>query len=98
LFDDLVDAPADLRSGNYTLTVRRLGGLDGAAALTRNMLLASDEIVAESEGELDEAVRSGGSLAGEEFRSWVEARKRTMRAAMLRMKEAFFSAIPDPEG
>lgn len=94
LFDDLVDAPGDLRAGNYTPTVRRLGGLDGLPSLARALILAADDVVAESEGELDEAVRTGASLAGDEMLAWVAARKAVMRAAVQRMKEAFFAAVP----
>lgn len=93
LFDDLTDARADLRSGNYTLMVRRLGGLDGDEALSRGMLIACDEVVSESAAELDKAVAAAGPLVCDEFLSWVEDRKRIMGRAPVRMKEAFFASV-----
>ncbi|MFQ5966700.1 MAG: hypothetical protein ACE5MI_03695 [Acidimicrobiia bacterium] len=93
LFDDFVDAPDDLAAGNYTWMVRRLGGLEGEAALHRGMIASGDEVVAEAGRELGEALGVAGDLGIGEIFDWVEARKRVMKRASERMYEALFENL-----
>lgn len=94
LFDDFVDAPADLDAGNYTWMVRRLGGLEGATVLRKGMVTACDEVLAEAEGGLDAALAVAGDLAVGEMLGWVEARKRVMKEVSARMYETLFGNLP----
>lgn len=100
LFDDFVDAPADLESGNLTWMVRRLGGVDGSQALHRGMITGWDEVVAEVRLELDVATRIGETLELEPMSRWVAARKQLIDRASQRMYRVLFGARSsgDPAG
>lgn len=100
LFDDFVDAPADLESGNLTWMVRRLGGVGGSRALHRGMITGWDEVVAEVRLELDAATRIGETLGLEPMSRWVAARQRLIDRASERMYRALFGAgnSGDPAG
>ncbi len=100
LFDDFVDAPADLESGNLTWMVRRLGGLDGSRALLRGMITGWDEVVAEVRFELDAATRIGETLELEPMSRWVAARQELIDRASERMYRVLFAAGSngDPAG
>lgn len=92
LFDDFVDAPADLESGNLTWMVRRLGGVGGSRALRRGMITGWDEVVAEVRGELDAATRIGETLGLEPMARWVAARQQLIDRASERMYRVLFGA------
>lgn len=92
LFDDFVDAPADLESGNHTWMVRRLGGLDGSRALRRGMITGWDGVVAEVGAELDAASRIGETLGLEPMSNWVAARQQLIDRASERMYRVLFGA------
>jgi hypothetical protein len=100
LFDDFVDAQADLESGNLTWMVRRLGGVDGPQALRRGMITGWDEVVAEVRLELDAATRIGDTLELEPISRWVAARQRLIDHASERMYRVLFAAGSggDPAG
>jgi hypothetical protein len=100
LFDDFVDAPADLESGNLTWMVRRLGGLGGSQALHRGMITGWDEVVAEVRLELDAATRIGETLELEPMSRWTAARQQLIDRASERMYRMLFSAggSGDPAG
>lgn len=93
LFDDFIDAPEDLADRNFTWTVRRLGGLEGEQALRRGMIGRCDEMVAEAEGELDQALHVARDLGIVELTDWVEARKQVMQRASQRMYQVLFEAV-----
>jgi len=93
LFNDFVDAPADLEAGNYTWMVRRLGGLRGPRALRQGMVAACDDVVTEAEADLDLALAAAGDLAGREMVDWVEVRKRVMEEFSARLYETLFSNL-----
>lgn len=101
LFDDLVDAPADLASGHYTWMVRRLGGFGGEKALRRGMIRSWDQVIAEAADELDRAGVVGARMGLTELESWIDARKTEMGRVSQSMFEALFarlgsSAAPEP--
>ncbi|HUG33089.1 MAG TPA: hypothetical protein VMM14_09395 [Acidimicrobiia bacterium] len=92
LFDDFVDAPADLELGNLTWMVRRLGGVSGSRALRRGMIVGWDEVVAEVRAELDAATRIGETLGLEPMSRWVTARQQLIDRASERMYRVLFGA------
>ena len=92
LFDDFVDAPSDLESGNLTWMVRRLGGVGGSRALRRGMITGWDPVVAEVKGELDAATRIGETLGLEPMARWVAARQQLIDSASERMYRVLFGA------
>jgi len=94
LFDDFVDAPNDLASGNYTWMVRRLAGRDGDMPLRRRMVECCDQVFAEAADELDRAVLVGADLGLTELPIWVSARK----AAMTRASHGLYQALFDKVG
>lgn len=93
LFDDFVDAPDDLASGNYTWMVRRLGGKDGDRRLRRRMVENCDQVFAEAADELDLAVLVGADLGLTELPTWVSARKAAMTGASQRLYQALFDKV-----
>jgi len=93
LFDDFVDAPDDLASGNYTWMVRRLAGRDGGCALRRAMVESCDRVFAEAGDELDRAVVVGADLGLTELPVWVSARKAAMTRASQRLYQALFDSV-----
>lgn len=93
LFDDFVDAPEDLASGNYTWMVRRLEGMEGEVALRRGMVTSCDEVFAEVFDQLDQAVLIGTDLGIAELEGWVHARKSKMELASRRMYAALFEGL-----
>ena len=93
LFDDFVDAPNDLASGNYTWMVRRLGGRDGDGPLRRRMVESCDQVFAEAADELDRAVLVGAELGLTELPIWVSARKAAMTQASQRLYQALFDKV-----
>lgn len=93
LFDDFVDAPEDLASGNHTWMVRRLAGLEGEKALRRSMVERCDEVFAEAADELDRATLIGADLGLTELPAWAEARKAEMARASQRMYRALFERL-----
>jgi hypothetical protein len=93
LFDDLVDAPADLASGNYTWMVRRLAGSGGEKALRRGMVKSCDQVIAEAADELDRAVLIGAEMGLTALPSWIDARKAEMARTSQRMYEALFEKL-----
>lgn len=92
LFDDFVDAPADLESGNHTWMVRRLGGVGDSRALRRGMITGWDEVVAEVRAELAAATRIGETLGLEPMSRWVDARQQLIDRASERMYRVLFGA------
>lgn len=97
LFDDFVDAPADLASGNHTWMVRRLGGLAGATALRRGMVTDCDAVFAEAFDQLDQAVLVGADLGLTELPAWVRERKDEMGRVSGRLYGALFEALGSSE-
>lgn len=93
LFNDFVDASADLDAGNYTWMVRRLGGQEGGTALRQGMITACEEVVAEAERDLDRALTVAGDLAVDGMLSWVEARKLAMKEISEKMYETLFTTV-----
>jgi hypothetical protein len=93
LFDDFVDAPNDLASGNYTWMVRRLAGRDGDRVLRRRMVECCDQVFAEAADELDRAVLVGANLGLTELPIWVSARKAAMNGASQRLYQALFDNV-----
>ena len=93
LFDDFVDAPNDLASGNYTWMVRRLAGKDGDRLLRRRMVESCDQVFAEAADELDRAVLVGADLGLTELPIWVSARKAAMTRASQRLYQALFDKV-----
>ena len=93
LFDDFVDAPNDLASGNYTWMVRRLGGEDGDKSLRRGMVESCDQVFAEAADELDRAVLVGADIGLTELPIWVSARKAAMTQASQRLYQALFDKV-----
>ncbi len=94
LFDDFVDAPNDLASGNYTWMVRRLAGGDGDKSLRRGMVESCDQVFAEAADELDRAVLVGADIGLTELPIWVSARK----AGMTRASQGLYQALFDKVG
>lgn len=93
IFDDFVDAPQDLASGNYTWMVRRLGGLDGDASLRQGMVQSCDRVIAEVVMELDRAVAVGSQMGIVGLEEWVEDRKDLMLQASNRMYQVVFDRL-----
>jgi hypothetical protein len=93
LFDDLVDAPGDLASGNYTWMVRRLAGTGGEKALRRGMVKSWDQVITEAAEELDRAVLVGAEMGLTELLPWIDARKAEMERSSRRMFEALFEKL-----
>jgi len=85
LFDDFIDAPDDLESGNLTWMVRRLGGLDGGRALRRGMISGWDDVVAEIRLESDAAAEIADDLGVVNVRRWVASRQSVIDRAAGRM-------------
>jgi hypothetical protein len=96
LFDDAIDAPADLADGNRTWVVRRLGGAQGADALRRNLYAGGglDEIVDEALAELRRAqeVAAALGMTAAERAFTLDARhmEDTCRAAARALAEQLF--------
>lgn len=93
LFNDLIDAPADLEAGNYTWLVRRLGGITGAADLRRGIVREFDQVVTEAGIELDLAMSTAASMGITEAAEWVDARRQVMLGAGERMYQTLFSNL-----
>lgn len=93
LFNDLIDAPADLEAGNYTWLVRRLGGMNGTAALKRGIVKAFDQVVTEAGNELDLAMSTATSMGMTQPADWVDARRHVMLAAADRMYTTLFTNL-----
>jgi hypothetical protein len=93
LFDDLVDAPGDLASGNHTWMVRRLAGAGGQKALRRGMVKSWDQVITEAAEELDRAVLVGAEMGLTELLPWIDARKAEMERSSRRMFEALFEKL-----
>lgn len=93
LFDDLVDAPGDLASGNYTWMVRRLAGTEGEKELRRGMVKSWDQVITEAAEELDRAVLVGAEMGLTELLPWIDARKAEMERSSRRMFEALFEKL-----
>jgi len=93
LFDDFVDAPNDLTSGNYTWMVRRLGGRDGDRPMRRRMVESCDQVFAEAADELDQAVLVGADLGLTDLPIWVSSRKAAMTRASQRLYQALFDKV-----
>jgi hypothetical protein len=93
LFDDLVDAPADLASGNHTWMVRRLAGTGGEKALRRSMVKSWDQVITEAAEELDRAALVGTEMGLAELPAWIGARKAEMDRASRHMFEALFEKL-----
>lgn len=93
LFDDFVDAPEDLASGNYTWMVRRLGGKDGPGALMKGMVTRCDEVFDDASRELDSAAVIASDLGIELLAGWVETRKAEMTRASQRMYQALLESL-----
>lgn len=98
LFDDFVDAPADLEDGSITWMVRRLGGLDGSRALQRGMITGWDEVVGEVERELESATRIGEGLGLDAMARWVQARRNLVDDATRKMYRMLFGAAGNSDG
>lgn len=90
LFDDFVDAPDDLETGNLTWMVRRLGGLEGGRALRRGMISEWDLVLAEIRHELEAAVEIADHLGVVGVRRWVASRQSLMDRAAARMFGVLF--------
>jgi hypothetical protein len=93
LFDDFVDAPEDLRAGNYTWMVRRLGGLDGPEDLKRGMIAQFDQVISEAEKELDVAVGIGEAIGITDMTGWANARKEAMNRIVEVTYQALFGIL-----
>ncbi len=93
IFDDFVDAPADLEAGNYTLTVRRLGGLEGASEMRRGMVSQCDQIMAEARRELDSAADLAGAMGVDDLSAWADERRQVMDSASSAMYSALFQHL-----
>lgn len=93
LFNDLIDAPADLEAGNHTWLVRRLGGINGAADLKQGIVKEFDKVVAEAGIELDLAMSTATSMGMTQPAGWVDARRHVMLAAADRMYTTLFTNL-----
>lgn len=93
ILDDFVDAPTDLASGNYTLMVRKLGGLEGEGELRRAMVARFDEVMAEVSQELDMAVALAEGIGVLGVTLWAEERKRLLAQAASTMFSTLFQQI-----
>ena len=93
LFDDFVDAPADLAAGNYTLMVRRLGGMESESEMRLAMVTSWDDIMAEVGDELDLAVDLAAGLGIGGLTGWAQERKRVITEASTRMFTALFDQL-----
>jgi len=93
LFDDFVDAPEDLATGNYTWMIRRLGGMNGAAALRRGMVTSWDSVREEAVLALTEAQNIAEILEIREMSGWIDQRQRVMADASERMYRALFDSL-----
>jgi hypothetical protein len=93
LFNDLIDAPADLEAGNYTWLVRRLGGINGAADLRRGIVKEFDQVVTEAGIELDLAMSTATSMGMTQPADWVDARRQLMLGAAERMYTSLFTNL-----
>lgn len=98
LFDDFVDAPADLEADNMTWMVRRLGGLKGMKALRRGMISSWDQVVTEIGDELEAALGIADVLGLPAMAGWVDARRRLIDGASQRMYRVLFSGGGEPAG
>lgn len=93
LFDDFVDAPDDLASGNHTWMVRRLGGTSGRGALLRGMVARCDDVFGEASGELDKAASIANDLRIHLLAGWVETRKAEMTRTSQRMFQTLLESL-----
>ena len=93
LLDDFVDAPTDLAAGNYTLMVRRLGGMEGESQMRLAMVTSCDAIMAEVGDELELAISLAEDLGIEGLNPWAEERKRVIARASTNMFSALFDEL-----
>ena len=99
LWDDLVDLEVDLEAGNHTWLVRRLGGLDGLAALRRGLVQGCglDEVCDEIGAQLA-AARHHAAALGLEIAEFLDARSAAVEDHRERAWTAYFARFAGEGG
>lgn len=95
LFTDMIDAERDLRNGNRSFVLDRMGAAAGSARVAHRLYAEGglDEVMTEALAALDRAMAAADRLGLEGASAWAEARRRTMEQARQQAFEAFFRGL-----
>lgn len=95
LFTDAIDAERDLRNGNRSFVLDRLGAADGVGRVRQRLYAEGglDAVMAEAHAALDRAMEAAARLGLSGARPWADARRQTMEQVRQRAFEGFFRSL-----